>query len=97
MTCFGEMCLQGISTVGVCWQSVYLKDVLARENWGCACRGDICAFSCNSCFLREQMAAGRTGDVHAEETFVRFLVIVVFLREQMAADGLRWRPFFRKK
>ena len=69
MTCFGEMCSQGISTVGVCWQSAHPKDVLGRENWRCTCRGDMCAFPCNSCFLREQMAA----------------------------DGLRWRPFFRKK
>ena len=52
MTCFGEMGLQGISTVGVCWQSAHTKDVLARENWGCACRGDICAFPCNSLFFR---------------------------------------------
>ena len=52
MTCFGEMGLQGISTVGVCWQSAHTKDVLARENRGCASRGDICAFTSNSCFLR---------------------------------------------
>ena len=57
MTCFGEMCLQEISTVGVCWQSAHPKvarfqtslacnlanpkDVLVRENWRCAWRRDI--------------------------------------------------------
>ena len=50
MTCFGEMCLQEIGTVGVCWQSHLVHT--QRMCW-----------------------PGRTGDVHAEETFVRFLVI----------------------